>query len=82
MSQSQQSVFPKIQEMVRNHLYDAERKHTGTHGENPGPTPEQSYAHAFSTATGAYGARGITRQEWANLHSEVRSHIDAFQGHK
>lgn len=81
MSQKDQSVFQRIKTMVRNHLSDAEQRHTGVKGHNPGPTPEQCYTAALSTATGAYGARGITCQEWAELHAEVRSHKDAFQGH-
>lgn len=82
MSQTNKSVFPHIKKLVRNHLADAENKHTGPSGENPGPTPEQSYSQAFGTATGAYGARGITAAEWANLHTEIRDHRSAFQGHK
>lgn len=82
MSQKQDSVFEKIKGMVRNHLADAEKRHTGHSGENPGPTPDQCYTAALSTATGAYGARGITVAQWSNLHAEVRSHKDAFQGQK
>lgn len=82
MSQKSQTVFSTIKGMVRNHLSDAEQKHTGPSGDNPGPTPDQSYTAALSTATGAYGARGITCAQWAELHAEVRSHKDAFQGNK
>lgn len=78
----QQNHFPNIKQLVRNHLKDAESKHTGTTGANPGPTPEQSYSAAFGTATGAYGTRGITVKQWADLHTEIRDHRDAFQGHK
>jgi hypothetical protein len=55
---------------------DADKIHTGAKGENPGPTPEASYAAAFSTATGAYAGGGITVPEWSNLHSEIRDHQD------
>lgn len=77
-----QNHFPRIQKLVRNHLADAEKKHTGNKGANPGPTPDQSYSQAFGTAVGAYGARGITAAQWSELDGEIRSHRDAFQGDK
>lgn len=65
--------------MVRDHLKDAEssrdRQLTGA----VGPTAEQSYTAAYSTATGAYAGRGITASQWAELHQEVRDHKAAFQ---
>lgn len=64
------SHFTTVQRMVRDHLLDAEKDHP--RGE--GPTPDQSYAHAFSTATGAYAGGGISVKQWSELHSEVREH--------
>jgi len=70
--------FETIKRMVRDHLKDAERRHTGTSGDNVGPTPETSYANAFGTATGAYAGRGISAKQWADLHTEIREHQLAF----
>lgn len=73
---TQSANFTTIQKMVRDHLRDADKAHTGPSGENPGPTPEAAYACAFSTATGAYAGGGVTVSEWSALHSEIRDHQD------
>lgn len=78
MSQKHSVGFATIQKMVRDHLRDAEKKHT-TSGDNVGPTPDQCYTAAFSTATGAYAGRGISVKEWQELHDEVREHQAAFK---
>lgn len=78
MTQKDKSSFELIKSMVRDHLSDAEKRHTNS-GAEPGPTPAQSYTAAFSTATGAYAGRGITAKEWAELHTEIREHQVAFK---
>lgn len=70
------NTFSTVQRMVRAHLKDAD-KGLGGIG-NPGPTPGESYAAAFATATGAYASgKGITVQEWSELHDEIRSHRES-----
>lgn len=78
MTHKAETSFETIKRMVRGHLKDAEMRYSNN-GENIGPTPSTSYAAAFSTATGAYGGRGITVQEWAALHEEIREHQAAFK---
>lgn len=79
MSSKPSKNFNTIQKMVRDHLKDAEKNYTGPARkdnplDNPGPTPVQAYASAFSTATGAYGGGGITVTEWQGLQEEIREH--------
>lgn len=78
MTHKAEASFDIVKRMVRDHLADAEKRTAGT-AEDTGPTPAQSYTAAFSTATGAYAGRGITAQEWADLHSEIREHQAAFK---
>lgn len=73
MTHKRSEGFEIVQRMVRSHLADAE-KHTGFRADNPGPKPEQCYAAGFATASGAYAGRGITVNEWSELHQEVRDH--------
>lgn len=77
MPQKKSNSFDIVKRMVRDHLKDAESRHSGS-GEDPGPKADQCYTAAFSTATGAYAGQGITAQEWAKLHEEVRDHQKAF----
>jgi len=74
MNQNKSAGFDKVQEMVRNHLRDAAKGFTGRAGDNPGPTPDQSYSVAYATASGAYAGRGINVDEWVSLQGEIRSH--------
>lgn len=67
--------FETVKRMVRDHLKDAD-KQTGVPG-NPGPTPGECYAAAFATATGAYTGRGITMEQWQDLHNDIRGHRDS-----
>lgn len=66
--------FTTVRKMVHDHLRDADKAFTGPSGDNPGPTPDQSYSCAFSTATGAYAGGGVTVDEWASMHGEIREH--------
>lgn len=79
MSNNSQN-FTTIRKMVRDHLLDADKGHTGTSGDNVGPTPDQCYTAAFSTATGAYAGGGISVKEWSSLHAEIREHRDINRG--
>lgn len=78
MTQKTEGSFALVKRMVRDHLADAEKRHTPT-GEDRGPVPQQCYTAAYSTATGAYAGRGITAAQWADLHTEIREHQAAFK---
>lgn len=72
---SKSNSFETVQRMVRDHLKDAD-KALGGPG-NPGPTQGECYAAAFATATGAYTGKGITLNQWQELHSDIRGHRDS-----
>lgn len=78
MTHKTESSFDIVKRMVRDHLKDAEGARERACNE-VGPTVDQSYTAAYSTATGAYAGRGITASQWAELHQEVRDHKAAFQ---
>lgn len=81
MTHKTESSFDIVKRMVRDHLKDAESARDRDPKE-AGPTVDQSYTAAYSTATGAYAGRGITASQWSGLHQEVRDHVAAFQGAK